>query len=221
MPQKYTDDDEWLENMAGRGSHNNEASDSLQIQLLRKRLLSRHRLLHESVQKDPSTEIQTITTRLKNEGLFGKSLIKKPFYNKIIDFLPTVQPVWFAVAVSFLLVVGLLTKPDSYIDPVKIELENVYRKLVPLNYIALFPGEVLAGDSQQITDDLNTAQADWEADLIGVDLKYQVKPNGEQSTIELHILLSKNKQNLSEEHLRNLTNAPDAGEWIVLLRKHE
>ena len=83
----------------------------------------------------------------------------------------------------------------------------------------MFPGEVIAGDSLQLTDDINIALADWEADLIGADLNYLVKPNADQTSIQLHIKLTKNKQNLSEDHLRSLANTPDAGEWILLLRK--
>ena len=217
MSQKHTDDD-WLEKMAGRGELNSEHVDDLQIQILRNRLLSRHEILHESVQTDSNLEIQRITSRLRKEGLFGKILIKKPFYKRIVDFMPTTQPVWFAVAASLLLVVGLLTKP-TYMGDVKMEFENVYRKIVPIHYVPLFPGEVVAGDSLQITDDINIALADWEADLIGADLKYLAKPNTDQTSIELHIKLTKNKQNLSDDHLRSLANAPDAGEWILLLRK--
>ena len=217
MSQKHTDDD-WLEKMAGIRELNSEDVDDLQIQLLRKKLLSRHEILHESVQTDSNLEIQSITSRLRKEGLFGKILIKKPFYKRILGFIPTAQPIWFAVAASLLLVVGLLTKP-TYMGDVKMELENVYRKIVPLHYVSMFPGEVVAGDSLQITDDINIALADWEADLIGADLKYLAKPNTDQTSIELHIKLTKNKQTLSDDHLRSLANAPDAGEWILLLRK--
>ena len=218
MSQKHTEDDDWLEKMAGRGDLNSEDVDDLQIQILRNRLLSRHEILHESVQTDPNLEIQRITSRLRKEGLFGKTLIKKPFYKRIVDFIPTTQPVWFAVAASLLLVVGLLTKP-SYMGDVKMEFENVYRKIVPIHYVSMFPGEVIAGDSLQLTDDINIALADWEADLIGADLNYLVKPNADQTSIQLHIKLTKNKQNLSEDHLRSLANTPDVGEWILLLRK--
>ena len=122
MSQKHTEDDDWLEKMAGRGDLNSEDVDDLQIQILRNRLLSRHDILHESVQTDPNLEIQRITSRLRKEGLFGKTLIKKPFYKRIVDFIPTTQPVWFAVAASLLLVVGLLTKP-TYMGDVKMEFE--------------------------------------------------------------------------------------------------
>lgn len=219
MSQKHTEDDDWLEKMAGRGDPNSEDVDDRQIQILRNRLLSRHEILHESVQTDPNLEIQRITSRLRKEGLFGKTLLKKPFYKRIFDFIPTVRPVWFAVAASLLLVVGLFTQPINHMVDVKTGLQDVYRKIVPIDYVSMFPGEVLAGNSLQITEDINTALADWEADLIGVDLNYLVKPNADQSSIELHIKLTKNKQNLSEEHLRSLANAPDTGEWILLLRK--
>ena len=219
MSQKHNEDDQWLEKMAGRGDLNSKDIDDLQIQLLRSRLLSRHEILHESVQADPNTEIQKITSRLRKEGLFGKVLIKKPFYKRILDFIPTAQPVWFAVAASLLLVVGLLTQPIDYMGNVKTGLQDVYRKIVPIKYVSMFPGEVVAGDSLQITDDINIALADWEADLIGADLNYLVKPNTDQTSIQLHIKLTKNKQNLSEDHLRSLANTPDAGEWILLLRK--
>ena len=219
MSQKHNEDDQWLEKMAGRGDLNSKDIDDLQIQLLRSRLLSRHEILHESVQADPNTEIQKITSRLRKEGLFGKVLIKKPFYKRILDFIPTAQPVWFAVAASLLLVVGLLTQPIDYMGNVKTGLQDVYRKIVPIKYVSMFPGEVVAGDSLQITDDINITLADWEADLIGADLKYLAKPSADQFSIELHIKLTKNKQNLSEDHLRSLANAPDAGEWIILLRK--
>lgn len=217
MSQKHTDDD-WLEKMAGIRELNSEDVDDLQIQILRKKLLSRHEILHESVQTDPNAEIQRITSRLRKEGLFGKILIKKPFYKRILDFIPTAQPIWFAVTASLLLVVGLLTKP-TYMGDVKMEFENVYRKMVPIHYVSMFPGEVVAGDSLQITDDINIALADWEADLIGADLKYLAKSNNDQTSVELHIKLTKNKKNLSDDHLRSLANAPDAGEWILLLRK--
>ena len=219
MSQKHNEDDQWLEKMAGRGDLNSKDIDDLQIQLLRSRLLSRHEILHESVQADPNTEIQKITSRLRKEGLFGKALIKKPFYKRILDFIPTAQPVWFAVAASLLLVVGLLTQPINYMGNVKTGLQDAYRKIVPIKYVSMFPGEVVAGDSLQITDDINITLADWEADLIGADLKYLAKPSADQFSIELHIKLTKNKQNLSEDHLRSLANAPDAGEWIILLRK--
>ena len=220
MSQKHNEDDEWLEKMAGRGHLNSEDVDDLQIQILRNRLLSRHEILHDSVQADPRAEIQRITLRLRKEGLFGKALSKKPFYKRILDFIPTAQPIWFAVAASLLLVVGLLTQPNNYIGNVKTGLQDVYRKIVPLQYVSMFPGEVVAGDSLQITDDINITLADWEADLIGADLNYLVKPSAEQSSVELHIKLNKNKQNLSEGHLRSLANTPDTGEWIIVLRKH-
>ena len=220
MSQKHNEDDEWLEKMAGRGHLNSEDVDDLQIQILRNRLLSRHEILDESVQADPRAEIQRITLRLRKEGLFGKALIKKPFYKRILDFIPTAQPVWFAVAASLLLVVGLLTQPINYMGNVKTGLQDVYRKIVPIKYVSMFPGEVVAGDSLQITDDINITLADWEADLIGADLNYLVKPSAEQSSVELHIKLNKNKQNLSEGHLRSLANTPDTGEWIIVLRKH-
>jgi hypothetical protein len=219
MPQKYTDDDDWLEKMAGRRELNNNDVDDLQLQLLRQKLLTRHEMLHKSVQTDPSAEIYKITSRLKKEGLFGETLIKKPFYKRIFESIPTAQPVWFAVAASLLLVVGLFTQPINHMVDVKTGLQDVYRKIVPIDYVSMFPGEVLAGNSIQITEDINTALADWEADLIGVDLNYLVKSNTDQSSIELHIKLSKNMQNLSEGHLRSLVNAPDTGEWILLLRK--
>ena len=220
MSQKHNEDDEWLEKMAGRVHLNSEDVDDLQIQILRNRLLSRHEILDESVQADPRAEIQRITLRLRKEGLFGKALSKKPFYKRILDFIPTAQPIWFAVAASLLLVVGLLTQPINYMGNVKTGLQDAYRKIVPIKYVSMFPGEVVAGDSLQITDDINITLADWEADLIGADLNYLVKPSAEQSSVELHIKLNKNKQNLSEGHLRSLANTPDTGEWIIVLRKH-
>ena len=66
MSQKHTEDDDWLEKMAGRGDLNSEDVDDLQIQILRNRLLSRHDILHESVQTDPNLEIQTKVSGFKN-----------------------------------------------------------------------------------------------------------------------------------------------------------
>ena len=107
-------------------------------------------------------------------------------------------------------------------DDLSGHLENTYRKLVPKKYKGVFPEEVIAGDSIQIVEDTDTALADWEADLIGAGMQYQsTKPVVDKSIIELHIKLSKDKLSLSEQHQRGLLNAPNTGEWIIVLRQHE
>ena len=63
MANKYTDDD-WLEELAGRGKYNNKDIGSAETNLLRKKLLSRHQILHKTVQTDSNNEIQQLTARV-------------------------------------------------------------------------------------------------------------------------------------------------------------
>ena len=221
MANKYTDDD-WLEELAGRSKYNNKDIGSTETKLLRKNLLSHHQILHKLVQTDSNTEIQQLTARLNKEGLLGGSLLKKSLWDKFLDFIPTSQPLWIAAIASLLLVVGILVKSPDYIDDLSGHLEDTYRKLVPKKYKGVFPGEIIAGDSVQIVDDPDIALANWEADLIGAGMQYQsTKSAGDKSIIELHIKLSKDKLGLSEQHQRGLLNAPNTGEWIIILRQHK
>jgi hypothetical protein len=97
-----------------------------------------------------------------------------------------------------------------------------YRGVNQEKSMSLFPDAVIVGNSIQVVDDPELALADWEADLIGNDMKYQLNDAvANKQTIELHIILSKNKQNLSEAHQRSLANSPDTGEWIIVLKKRE
>lgn len=219
MSQKYNDD-EWLEHMAGRGKSNNNDVDNEQTQLLRKRLQSRHALLHESVQSDPQAEIHRIESRLKKEGLFNKQP-KVSLWQQILNFIPTFNPIVVTAFASILLLFGLIVKSPSYMDDINGQIDQ-YRGVNQEKSMSLFPDEEIVGNSIQIVDDPELALADWEADLIGADMKYQLNDAvANKQTIELHIILSKNKQNLSEAHQRSLSNPPDSGEWVITLRKHE
>jgi hypothetical protein len=206
--------------MAGRGKSNNNHVDNEQTQLLRKRLQSRHALLHESVQSDPQAEIQRIKSRLKHEGLFNKQT-KVSFWQQMHNFMPTFNPIVVTAFASILLLFGLIVKSPTYMEDISGRIDQ-YRGLNQEKSKILFPNEIIVGNDIQIVDEPDLSVADWEADLIGADMKYQLNDTvANKKTIELHIILSKNKQNLSEAHQRSLANSPDTGEWIIVLKKRE
>jgi hypothetical protein len=82
--------------------------------------------------------------------------------------------------------------------------------------IALFPGEAIAGFQYQIVDDVELAVAAWRAALIEAGIEHQViRRATEPQTIELHLKLSTSAAHLQPRFA--LKNAPDHGEWVVIL----
>lgn len=210
------DDERWLDNIQKEQPTDSETSR------VGSALRKRHRL-HQSGPLATDADKHRLQNRLIAEGLLDPPLRKNPIRWLTYWLQPLItHRKLLAGALSILLIVGVtgrfipsLTQkaPIGQSSPLS---ETEITRGNDSALIALFPGEALAGFQYQIVDDLEIAEAKWKAALIEADIEHQtIRRTTGTGGIELHLKLSASAGHLEAPFA--LKNAPDHGEWIVIL----
>ena len=212
-----SDDHRWLESLQDEHSPDPEAFR------VGAALRKRHQK-HQAAAESSETKKDQLQRRLMAEGLFHPHSPQNP-PNQLQRWLSTLRerPLWLAGAFSVFIVLGVIGRlaplwnSGTSIAPGNPPLEKeITRNGTSTAVVPLFPGEGIAGTQYQIVDDLEIAEAKWKAALIEADIEHQTirRTNG-TGGIELHLKLSASAGHLEAPFA--LKNAPDHGEWIVIL----
>lgn len=211
------DDHSWLESLQDEHSPDPEASR------VGAALRKRHQKHHAATEYSETKKAQ-LQQRLMAEGLFDSDLPQVPPH-RLKQWLHALQerPLWLAGAFSVFIVLGVIGRlaplwdSGTSIAPGNPALEKeITRNGTSTPIVPLFSGEDIAGTQYQIVDDLELAEAAWRAALIEAGIEHQViRRATEPQTIELHLKLSPSAAHLQPRFA--LKNAPDHGEWVVIL----
>jgi hypothetical protein len=214
------DEETWLAALEGRCPDGMTGRDRKEVEHLRRVLESRHAFLHDLAAGGDEYDIGRIRARLQAEGLMHAT----PSASRQQRWpLSVPWGIGFSLALAGLVMLVI----HAGFTPMGVSTGqrevDVVRGQEQAAVLQLFPDEVLAGSRVQMVGDVAQALLAWEADLVAAGMEYQVEAGGRTADVSadrrLHIRLSDRIRYLGVDHQRVLAAVPQAGEWVLVLRR--